>query len=129
MTTEDITSFVMGQDSFTVAKDFDFRHIFYFKITQDFVQVLSSGKISLYRYYALMGSGSKFGKSTVTYTFLKKGLDIVHVREKETKDILLKHIKDFPELHNIVSQMNKEGINLKKQIELYNAHFLPKAGI
>lgn len=53
LTTNDISSFVIEGDSFTILKNFKFNH--YVTFAQDFAEVKQIGKINLYIYYSLMG--------------------------------------------------------------------------
>ena len=124
LTTKEIVSFVIGQDTFTTAKDLQFHHVFNFKVTQDFVQVISSGKINLYHYYASVGTSSPGVSTKVTYPFLVKGNRPVYVKYKERKEILLEHIKDFPQLYDEIKNSENKSIDLKDVIDRYNQHWL-----
>ncbi|PRD48507.1 hypothetical protein [Sphingobacterium haloxyli] len=124
LTTKEIVSFVIGQDTFTTAKDLHFHHVFNFKVTQDFVQVISSGKINLYHYYASVGTGSPNESAKATYPFLFKENMPVHVRYKERKEIILKLIADFPQLYEELKNSENKSIDLKDVIDRYNQNWL-----
>ena len=96
--TREIRSFVIGNDSFAIVKNFDLNAFVYYP--QDFAKVIESGKINLYLYYATVNSGGQFPRtSTVTYYLVEKDGKVVTIKKGILKETLNAFFySDYPDL-------------------------------
>ncbi|MGV3541233.1 MAG: hypothetical protein ACO1OQ_15565 [Rufibacter sp.] len=69
LTVQEISSFVIGQDSFVVKQNFDINNHDHY--TQDFMRVVKSGRLSLYLHYSTIYT--RLRKNILTYFVEKDG--------------------------------------------------------
>ncbi|GAB2531955.1 hypothetical protein [Rufibacter soli] len=93
LTTKDIQAFVLGQDSFTVQKDFDINSFDHFQ--EDFMRVVKSGALNLYLHYA-------------TTTFPTRQPVLTYLVEKDGEFYRMVRPKNFSEQINLLISDNKE---------------------
>jgi hypothetical protein len=93
LTTKDLQAFVLGQDSFTVKKDFDINQFNHYQ--EDFMRVVKSGALNLYLHY-----------STSTFPTLQPVL--TYLVEKDGEFYRMVRPKNFSEQINLLIADNKE---------------------
>jgi hypothetical protein len=118
---DDIYSFVIGQDSFCIATNFSIHGLSFYE--RDFVQVLASGKVNLYKHYTTSTAQSApiggFGAVAVSMTmtlahttlFLNQGERTVKLRDdKEVEEAFPKLTNEYPELLEVKRRTSDEEI-------------------
>lgn len=118
---DDIYSFVIGQDSFCIATNFSIHGLSFYE--RDFVQVLASGKVNLYKHYTTVSADSGpmvgFGPvaismaitSTYTTLFLNHKDQTVKLRnDKDLKETFPELINEYPELLAVKKRTSESEI-------------------
>jgi hypothetical protein len=118
---DNISSFVVGIDSFAIVKDST--------AAERFVHILEDGKLKLYDFSMLFArSNSKLSKDENHYYFIEKGQKIYKINEigwmYNFRKVMTEILSDDPELENEYIEKNKLFIsNIRYIVQKYNRHF------
>ena len=114
-TTRDINSFVVGSDSFIVLKNFPIDQYVHFR--QDFVEVIITGKINLYRYYNFDPTAQRI----VGIWLIEKNRHIEYLTKARFKHFFKKSIiNDSPETLQLIEVKKLKYRDLPEIIQQYN---------
>jgi hypothetical protein len=121
-TTNDICCFVIGKDSFAIVKNFFINSLAQYP--QDFAQVIETGRINLYKYYAKMqGAGINSGSYTVEYWLLEKDNEVEGIPQLYFKKTMRKYLSDYPSLVDQINNGKLKWSDIPLIINMYNSHF------
>lgn len=118
---DDMYAFVVGTDSFCIATNFSIHGLSFYE--RDFVKVLASGKVNLYKHYTTATAQSApmggFGAVSVsmsmtnshTTLLLNEGKQTVKLKDdKELEEAFPKLIYEYPELLELNRRTSEEEI-------------------
>ena len=115
----DITSFVIGEDSFAIVKNFPVPTMEY---TQDFAKVVEIGRINLYMHSRLFHRGMQSSQQDTW--LIEKNRKIGYLTKKRfTKIFIEEYISDFPDLVDKINNKVLKYGDLQEVIRTYNKHF------
>ena len=121
-TPDEISSFVIGKDSFAVVRNFSLNAFVYYPM--DFAKVNANGKINIYTYYALISQGQYGNRVTKVFCLLEKDNKVITVKKRQIKKVLKTYYYiDYPELASKLSGKKQRLDDLPAITKLYNAHF------
>jgi len=113
----DITSFVIGTDSFTTLKNFSINA--YVTYPMDFVKVLDTGRINLYAYYAIKPESNY--SSLVIIWLVEKNGEVEYLNRGRFKNMFIDdYINDCPELVEKIKNKELKYKDIKKIVDEYN---------
>jgi hypothetical protein len=123
LTVQELSAFVITQDSFTVKSDFDINDHDHFD--RDFVRVVKSGPISLYLHFSTVTTPVR--KNVLTYLVEKDGELYRMVRPANFNDQIPLLISDYKELLKKVKSKEYRFEDLQIIIAEYNQWHAQKA--
>jgi len=121
LTTNEIKSFVIEQDSFAIVKNFSINSTYYQK---DFARVLESGRINFYIHNTSMSTHTPNGmmKQTRSVQLIEKNGRVDRLKLKSFKSLMPGYVSDCPELSEKVNSRKLWYDKVRIIIQVYNQH-------
>lgn len=118
--TNEICCFVIENDSFAIIKNFKPGKLITYP--QDFAKVLQSGRINLYHYYTMVGSGNQYGATanTVKTWIIEKDGKADKLTLNKFYELMPLYLADFPILLEKVNTMQLNYYDAEQVIKMYN---------
>lgn len=120
LTTKEVRSFVAGNDSFIIVKNFAINGFAYYD--EDFVKVVKSGRINLYLHYSTVTGSDGYGVSTSTVTsyLVEKDGVLMRMKKRDFKEKIGELFGDNKELLQKLRKKDLTYKDIEKIIEEYN---------
>ncbi|WP_210485806.1 hypothetical protein [Rufibacter aurantiacus] len=120
LTPNDISSFVIGTDSFTIAHNIKINNLYAGIFPKDFVQVLISGRMNLAMHRSSSHDG-RYAYEHNNYVIYKSDETCLTIwRIKNQKEDIAKFFVDFPTLQSKIMEKGFTYDNLPALVQEYN---------